>query len=456
MPNTAEKIAALQTELPHMGWSTLPLDLKRLSRDFHWFSPVLKRQLDGKRADAIAHPRDEAALSELVATCVRDGIPLTVRGGGTGNYGQAVPLQGGIVVDMSSCKQLLWVRDGIARAQAGIRLSDLADQLSPLGHELRFMPSTYRMASLGGLFCGGFGGIGSINYGPVAAPGNILGIRLMTIEAEPRILELRTPEALRHAHAYGTNGIVLELEFTLAPARQWDEYLLAFPDFDSAFSAAQALAGSPGIAKRNVAVMANTTARHFIKFANELRESEHVVIAILAPESGQPMEQILHEHKGRVAWWQDAATAATTPHTLQEYCWNHTTLHALRENPNLTYLQSGYTIGQEREQLAAIAREAGDEVMAHIEFIRDTMGNIICAGLPLIRFTTEERLAELTALHRSLGIKINNPHVYTLEDGKHAEYLDPAILEAKRQFDPHGLLNPGKVRTLDAPERDAA
>jgi hypothetical protein len=32
------------------------------------------------------------------------------------------------------------------------------------------MPSTFRLASLGGLYCGGFGGIGSINYGPWLPP----------------------------------------------------------------------------------------------------------------------------------------------------------------------------------------------------------------------------------------------------------------------------------------------
>lgn len=39
--------------------------------------------------------------------------------------------------------------------------------------------------SLGGLYCGGFGGIGSINYGPLAAPGNVLSVKVMTVEASP-------------------------------------------------------------------------------------------------------------------------------------------------------------------------------------------------------------------------------------------------------------------------------
>ena len=42
---------------------------------------------------------------------------------------------------------------------------------------------------------GGFGGVGSINHGPLASTGNVLGVKAMTIEPEPRTVELRAPEA---------------------------------------------------------------------------------------------------------------------------------------------------------------------------------------------------------------------------------------------------------------------
>ena len=116
---------------------------------------------------------------------------FTLRGSGTGNYGQTTPLAGGVVLDMTGYNAFLWVRPGVARAQAGIRLGELEKQTKPTGQELRCVPSTYRSATLGGLFGGGFGGVGSINYGPLGAPGNVIGIRAMTIEPEPQIVELR-------------------------------------------------------------------------------------------------------------------------------------------------------------------------------------------------------------------------------------------------------------------------
>ena len=36
--------------------STVPQVVNRLSRDFYWYSPVLRKQLDGKIADVVVHP----------------------------------------------------------------------------------------------------------------------------------------------------------------------------------------------------------------------------------------------------------------------------------------------------------------------------------------------------------------------------------------------------------------
>ena len=167
-------IEQLQHELPDLDWITDPLKIGRLSQDFSWFSPVLKRQLLGKRGDIAVKPRTEDEITRLAAACARHRLPLTLRGSGTGNYGQSTPLHGGVILDMSGYNAFLWSRPGVGRAQAGIRLAEFDNATRPMGWELRCIPSTFRSASLGGLFSGGFGGAGSINYGPIGAAGNIL------------------------------------------------------------------------------------------------------------------------------------------------------------------------------------------------------------------------------------------------------------------------------------------
>ena len=95
------RIEQLYAALPDLDWVTDAGRIGRLSQDFSWFSPVLKRQLEGKRADAVARPRTEDEIKRLVAACATLRIPITARGTGTGNYGQCVPLHGGVVLDMT-------------------------------------------------------------------------------------------------------------------------------------------------------------------------------------------------------------------------------------------------------------------------------------------------------------------------------------------------------------------
>ncbi|MGO2235330.1 FAD-binding protein [Marinomonas sp. UCMA 3892] len=445
---TIESTQELLRTLPELNWLTSPIHIKRLSKDFYWFSPLLKAQLADKKADLVVRPRSEEELTQLICETVRLNIPVTIRGGGTGNYGQSVPLNGGVIIDMTDFNQLNWIKGGVASVRPGMKLGGLEESAREYGLELRCMPSTYKMATIGGLFSGGFGGIGSINYGPISASGNVLAARVMTLENPPRIIELRGHETLNFHHTYGTNGILVELEVALAPARQWDEYMLAFADLSYAVHFAKSITNSVGIDKRNIAVFDAQSAAHFFEASENLKAGEHLVIAIVSSNSKEPMLELLEEKLGHIAWSQTAADMQQNQHTLMEYCWNHSTLHALKKDDSLTYLQANYQVDKLLEQLAGIREQVGDEVGVHLEFIRSTDSSLFVTGLPLIHYSTPERLMELISIHQSLGIKINNPHVYTLEDGKHGGRLSDEILTSKKQNDPHSLLNVGKVRSL--------
>ncbi len=88
-------IAALKIYLAGIRTEDNPALVKQKSRDFFWYSPVLKRQLDHVTADLVVSPKSEAQVLETLAACHALGIPVTPRGTGTGNYGQAMPALGG-------------------------------------------------------------------------------------------------------------------------------------------------------------------------------------------------------------------------------------------------------------------------------------------------------------------------------------------------------------------------
>jgi FAD/FMN-containing dehydrogenase len=135
-----------------------------------------------------------------------------------------------------------------------------------------------------------------------------------------------------------------------------------------------------------------------------------------------------------------------------ELGWNHTTLRALRVDPSITYLQALYPFPDQLRLVSEIHARFGDEVPAHLEFVRFD-GKVTCFGLPLVRFTSEERLDEIMRIHEAMGAVIFDPHRYTLEEGG-MKQTDAVQLAFKREADPDGLLNPGKMIAWEDPNFD--
>lgn len=99
------------------------------------------------------------------------------------------------------------------------------------------------------------------------------------------------------------------------------------------------------------------------------------------------------------------------------------------------------------DSVAEIETLFGEELVPHLEFIRVGC-QVTASGLPIVRFTTEERLNAIIAEHRAHDVSIADPHVFTLEDGVGHKKVDADQLSFKHLTDPMGLLNPGKMRSF--------
>jgi FAD/FMN-containing dehydrogenase len=274
----------------------------------------------------------------------------------------------------------------------------------------------------------------------------VLGLRAITIEEEPQFIELRGAEALAMHHLWGSNGLVLELELGLAPAVEWQEHIVTFSAFDDALEFGAAMALAPGIVKREVGFFAAPVPDYLKPLGDFLPAGCHALILAIAPASEAAMLELAAQWNGTVTYRKTAQEIAASNRTLLEYTWNHTTLVAFKTDKNITYLQSAFTPGQHLEQVRRMEKQLGGEVLMHAEFIRDLHGHVTCTALQLVKFTTEERLQEIMDIYRENGVRINDPHVFIVEDGKAGGTLSQAVLDAKKRFDPLGLLNPGKVR----------
>ena len=144
-------IAAAKAALTHLDLDDNPAAVRAKSRDFFWYSPVLKDRLDHLSADFVVMPKTQDEVIEVLAACHAHDVPVTVRGSGTGNYGQAMPLAGGCVLHMQNMDKVLEISPGRVVTQPGTIIREL-DRITrdQSGQELRMFPSTAGTATIGG------------------------------------------------------------------------------------------------------------------------------------------------------------------------------------------------------------------------------------------------------------------------------------------------------------------
>ncbi len=423
-----------------------PGQVAKLSKDYYSYSPILQSLLADKVGDIVVRPASEAEVLQVAEVCVRYKVPLTVRGAGTGNYGQCIPLQGGVILDMGKMQAVKWIKPGAACVEPGAKLAAIDKQTRETGWEIRMAPSTYRTATIGGFIGGGSGGMGSITYGQLRDRGNLHAVRVVTMEDQPRVIELRSDDVQKVNHAYGTNGIITELEIPLGPAYPWAELIVTFPDFMTAARFGQVLGDSDGLIKKLICICAAPIPNYFAAFRTVIPSDSHCALLMIAESCLELFQELVKEFNGTVVY-QKTAQEASKGTAIYEYTWNHTTLHARSVDPNLTYLQTLFPPDKELKLVEHMYHHFGDEVMMHLEYLR-VNGTAIPAALQIVRYTTPERLQEIIKYHEDNGAFIANPHTYILEDGGR-KTIDPVQLEFKQMVDPHGLLNPGKMKAWD-------
>lgn len=449
-------ITALKAELEGLKIEDNPKIVQQKSRDFYWYSPVLKRQLDLVTGDFVVSPRTEGEVIRVLAACHKHGVPVTPRGTGTGNYGQAMPLSGGVVLSLAEMNAVTSISIGRVVAHPGAIIADI-DRATRAhsGQELRLHPSTYATASIGGFIAGGSGGVGSINFGGLRDFGNVLRLRVVTMEAEPRILDLTGEDIHKVTHAYGTNGIITEVAMPLTASYDWVDVIVGFDSFMGAARYGNALACQDGILTKLVAPIAAPVPQlYFKRHQKFFRDGQSICLAMVAPQSLDAFLAFTRRAGGEVIYNEAAASDEEKKGLPPAYelSWNHTTLRALRIDPSITYLQSLYPFPGHLDLIEKIDGLFPGEVFSHLEFVRFD-GNITCFGLNLVRFTTEERLDEIIRIFEDNGCPIFNPHRYTLEEGG-MKQTDEVQLAFKREADPQGLLNPGKMIAWEDPAYD--
>ncbi|MBN8998646.1 MAG: FAD-binding oxidoreductase, partial [Rhizobiales bacterium] len=337
-------IQAFARDLDGIALEDNPALVKQKSRDFFWYSPVLKGQLDHIAGDLVATPKDEAEVIRILKAAFARNVPVTARGGGTGNYGQAMPLSGGVILNLAEMNKVKAIHPGRVICEPGAIMAQVDKQTrAHSGQEFRIHPSTTATATIAGFVAGGSGGVGSIRWGGLRDIGNVLRLRVVTLEAEPRVLELTGWDLHKVMHAYGTNGIITEVEMPLTAAYDWVDVLVGYDDYLDAVRYADALGNSDGLLLKEIAVVAAPVPHdYFLRHQKFIPRGKSVAILMVAPHAIDAFEAFTAREKGEILFRSDKAEDLKGIPPAYELAWNHTTLRALRVDPSITYLQTMY------------------------------------------------------------------------------------------------------------------
>ena len=191
--------------------------------------PALIKPLVGSTVpDAVVQPETEEELAALVKWAAENNIPLTPRGKATSGYGGVLPVKKGVVVDFYRMKRVIDIdsKAMTTTVQAGVVWEKLDKELKKHSLTLRLYPSSYPAATVGGWLAQGGTGIGSYEAGWFRD--NVISARMVLPDGEVR--DFSGPELDLVSDAEGITGFISEVILRVMPLEDMEVVSIGCPD----------------------------------------------------------------------------------------------------------------------------------------------------------------------------------------------------------------------------------
>ncbi len=188
--------------------------------------PKLFKPLIGNTTpEAVVQPESEEELVRLVRWARERSIPLTPRGKASSGYGGVIPVKGGLVVDFYRMKRILDINrdDMTATVEAGVVWDKLDRELAARGLTLRVYPTSYPSSTAGGWLAQGGAGIGSYEFGWYRD--NVVSATVVLPTGDTR--EFSGGELDLVADAEGTTGFIAKVKLKVQPLEELDVALVS-------------------------------------------------------------------------------------------------------------------------------------------------------------------------------------------------------------------------------------
>ena len=412
------------------------------------------------RPDLVVYPRSTDEVAQVLVLANEHGIPVTPFGAGTSLEGHVIPVRGGISLDLTGLDRILDVspENLTATVQAGVTRLTLARAAGE--HGLFFPVDPGADATLGGMAATNAAGTTTVRYGKMRA--NTLALE--AVLADGRVIRTGS-RAAKTSAGYDLTGLLIGSEGTLAVITEVTVRLhaiperavalrIAFPDIESACRTAASIVGA-GAGVTRVELMdawivsavnaySGTSYPEGPCLLVEATGSEEVVLADLelvqAIAEAEGATEVVYERDpdARARLWKarhDAAhaTAAKFPGTKER---------ATDVCVPLTELAGAALFARaEIDRLglnAGIVGHAGD---GNLHIAAQVDSDEIGLSEELVHNVVDDALARGGTCTGEHGIGLGKIGALEQEHGD----LIPLMLAIKASFDPHGILNPGKV-----------
>ena len=172
----------------------------------------------------VVRPKNVEQVQEIMHYANRNLVPVVPRGSGTGMSGQAVPINGGIVMDMKLMNHILSIvpEDTLCVVEPGVVDDDLNRALKPYGFFYSPTPASSRLATIGGEIANNASGLRSVKYG--ATRDSVLGMKVVLASGDLVHLGASTRvEASGYqldrlmVGSEGTLGVIVEATLKIVP-----------------------------------------------------------------------------------------------------------------------------------------------------------------------------------------------------------------------------------------------
>ncbi|MDD5343323.1 MAG: FAD-binding oxidoreductase, partial [Smithella sp.] len=186
--------------------------------------------------DFVVQPKNVDEIKKVLEFANGKKVPVIPRGAASWGFGGVIPTNGGIVVDLSPFRKILYLNKGqkTVTVEAGARWSDIDILAKKVGLCLMTYPSS-KFSTVGGWIATGGYGINSFHYGHLS--NQIVSMTVMTPLGETKKITPNDPEFEYFVSTEGEFGIIVEINLKLRDVPQASyPHLFYFEKDKEAFS----------------------------------------------------------------------------------------------------------------------------------------------------------------------------------------------------------------------------